>query len=717
VNKVCPVTGLPIKAPVEWRYTTDDNHYRGQLYMVGDRIVVWKPSGCPRIEDAEAITELIYSVIDTLFTGNDRFFALFDYTELENPPIQNRLRVLKNLKETARRIDRVFFFGMNRTVRTIVRLSVQISGLADKIYICRDYADALSQVHSQISGSGEVPDFNVYQPREIRRLLEIIGTIVWNRDYSVEVPELTHDHPLSELYNAVDVMRHDLRMLDAENREKQEQLEEANRVKDNFIANISHEMKTPLGGILGSIELLHSTAPTELQQKYLRIMGHSSSVLMDRVNDVLDFSRMEHKLISLDRQVCSIRKICTDVAEMTIPQSAEKGIELFYSIDEGIPAYTLSDPIRLQQILINLLNNAVKFTDSGAIRLECSLVSKNADTFTCLFQVEDSGIGISPQQQEMIFGKFVQADTSSMKKETGSGLGLAIARELVHLFGGEIELVSSPHRGSIFSFTLSFPLVSGTNLFQDSDSREREFMGTVLVVDDDEINRIVIGDLVKNCGATPVPATSGTEALKKLSEQRIDLVLLDCSMPYMEGLEVAERIRSRKDAVGDVPVVAVTAYTSKEDRQTGMETVFDGYLSKPVRGADIQRVFDAFLPYTEMQNTEVQNSEKAFFPVSGPVPEKIMPLIHKQLAALPSQLDYLRECVEGGSFAEAGRVSHRLKSFSSTLLELPSGENCFRIAALLDSHVRSGSVSRSLRYIRTFQDVAESVEEHSRRSE
>ncbi len=715
MKKVCPVTGLPIREPVEWRYTTKDNHYRGQLYMVGEKIVVWKPSGCPRTEDAEAITKLIYSVIDTLFTGNDRFYALFDYSELENPPIQNRLRVLKNLRETAQRIHRVFFFGMNRTVRTIVRLSVQLSGLAEKIHVCRDYTDALSRVHAQISGSGEVPDFNVYQPRDIRRLLEIIGTIVWDRDYSVEVPELTHDHPLSELYNAVDVMRHDLRMLDAENREKQEQLEEANRVKDNFIANISHEMKTPLGGILGSIELLHKTGPTELQQKYLRIMGHSSSVLMDRVNDVLDFSRMEHKRMGLDRQVCSIRKICTDVAEMSIPQSAEKGIELFYSIGEDIPAYTLSDPIRLQQILINLLNNAVKFTDSGAVRLECSLVSKGAESFSCLFQVEDSGIGISPQQQEKIFGKFVQVDTSQMKKERGSGLGLAIARELVHLFGGEIELVSSPDRGSVFSFTLSFPLVSGVNPPQNPDSREREYMGTVLVVDDDEINRIVIGDLVKSRGAAPVLVGSGAEALKKLSEQRIDLILLDCSMPYMEGPEVAERIRSRNDAVGDVPVVAVTAYTSKENKQTGMETVFDGYLSKPVQGDAIQRVFEAFLPYTEMQSTEIQNSEKKLPQVAGSVTEKIMPLLHKQIADLPSQLDYLRECVEGGNFAEAGRVSHRLKSFSSTLVELPSGENCFRIAALLDYHVRNGSVPQSLRAIRTFHEVSACVEEQSRR--
>jgi signal transduction histidine kinase/CheY-like chemotaxis protein len=724
---VCPVTGMRIYEKPGWRYRTDDDHYRGRLFMVGRQIMVWQPEGTPREEDAERITELIYDAIDEIFPNGERFYAIFDYSGLRNPPIANRLRVLSNLRETVQRLQRVIFFGMNRSVRTIVRLSVRISGLSEKIFIKSDYREAMQQVLSLIKDEGQEPDFTVYQPEEVQNLLEIISEIVWNRAYSVQVPELDPLHPLSELYNAVDVMRRDLKMLDEENRRKQQELAEANRVKDDFIANMSHEIRTPLGGILGGIELLQKTGPTAEQSRYLRLIEQSSGLLMDRVNEVLDFSKLQHRVFSLDRRICDIGQVCRETVEMSLPRSQKKGIELLSYIDPEIPRRGISDPLRLRQILMNLLSNAIKFTDAGLVHLDCRLVARDEESFHCRFQVRDTGIGISPQQQEKIFQKFVRLESAPHRRQEGSGLGLSIVRELLELFGSDLEVESRLNGGSVFSFSLAFPLAEKPpedEAAEEETGRQeskapRRFYGRVLVADDDEVNRLVISDMLTSYGCTVVPVAGGAEALEILSHQRVDLVLLDLWMPEIDGYHVVKKIRARDDAVGDVPVIAVSAYSEEEQDMDPSGTLFDGRINKPLSGRKLEEIMDSFLPPD--LSTEI---EEASGTLPTPPPDvseyrepapsstvesagsrRIETLLLKRLRGTDEETQGLEALIEAGKTEAAAELVHRLRGLLGHFEALPIGRNSLRVAGILERDLREGEAQRSRLHLHYLKEL------------
>lgn len=731
IKGVCPVTGMQIYEKPGWRYRTDDDHYRGRLFMVGRQIMVWQPEGTPREEDGERITELIYGAIDEIFPNDERFYAIFDYSGLRNPPIANRLRVLSNLRETARRLQRVIFFGMNRSVRTIVRLSVRISGLSEKIFIKSDYREAMQQVLSLIKNEGREPDFTVYQAAEIQGLLEIIGKIVWNREYSVQVPELDPLHPLSELYNAVDVMRRDLKTLDEENRRKREELTEANRLKDDFIANMSHEIRTPLGGILGGIELLQKTGPNAEQSKYLGLIEHSSSLLMDRVNEVLDFSKIQHRVFSLDRQICDIGQVCRETVEMSLPISQKKGIELLSYIDPEIPRRGIGDPLRLRQILMNLLSNAIKFTEAGLVQLDCRLAGRDEESFHCRFQVSDTGIGISPQQQDKIFQKFVRLESAPHRRQDGSGLGLSIVRELLELFGSELTVESRLDRGSVFSFSLVFPLAENPPedeaAEQETGAQEskapRRFYGRVLVADDDEVNRLVISDMLTSYGCTAVPVAGGAEALEILSHQRVDLVLLDLWMPEIDGYHVVKKIRARDDAVGDVPVVAVSAYSGEEMDRDFPGTYFDGLINKPLSGGKLEEVLESFLPpdfrvefedasdliftppTAPPQDTSEDREPAASSMVESAGGRRIETLLIDRLRGTDEETQRLGALIEAGKLKAAAELAHRLRGFLAHFEFLPIGRNSLRVAGLLERNLRDEEGQRSRTHLKYLKEL------------
>ncbi|ADK80506.1 ATP-binding protein [Sediminispirochaeta smaragdinae] len=710
VGAVCPVTGLAIFEPKHWFYRSSNSNYTGRLYLVGEHVMVWQPKGVPALEDGEGVTRHIYRAIDEAFAPGITFHAFFDYSGLENPPIANRLRVLKNLRETAGKLKRIYFYGMNRTVRTIVRLSVQISGLSEKIIICRDYRQAIELANEYTKKLGKQGSLlPVYQQSEIRNLVEIIGTIVWNRDYDVLIPELPGEHPLSELYNALDVMRHDLQQLDEQNRDAMQRLEEANRAKSDFLANVSHEIRTPLGGIIGAAELLQNTALNDEQQHFLQILQGSSEALMSGVNDVLDLSKLEQGAMAIVPRPTNLSALLNGIATIFRPRCRKKGLELFLTCEADEKQEYLVDPIRLRQILMNLLHNALKFTPTGSIRLDCRSKGIQKEDGELMyrhdFSVQDTGIGIPQEKIETIFEKFTQIHNTEVQNFGGSGLGLHIAAVLVAKLGGTLEVVSEAGKGSRFFFTLLLPKSEEKALWnQEPETIRKTFFGKVLLAEDDEANRFIISSLLNSYGCEVRQAVNGRMALDCIEHERFDIVFMDCQMPILSGREAVKILRKRNDAIGDIPVVAVTAYAA-EDTELLTDYGFDAIIAKPVRGRDLEPILRLFL--------EERPIGQEGSPPPPPWEQRRWELIStERIRNVPHELQRLEVVLsKEDEEQEAEMISHSLKGFFRTMLYHHPNPVLLSLAEELDKLVHEGRRSEGIEICRRISRAIEGYRE------
>ena len=373
--------------------------------------------------------------------------------------------------------------------------------------------------------------------------------------------------------------------------------EQAARAKSQFLANMSHEIRTPMHGILGMLELLGEAPLSEAHRDQLETAERSASVLLHLINDILDVSRIEAGALRLERIDFDAIRVLDDVVGLLVGQAQRKGVELSASVGAGVPRTLRGDPMRLNQVLMNLIGNAIKFTERGRVRVRLRLASLSDDAVSLRFTIADSGIGIPSQAAARLFRPFSQVDDSNSRRFGGTGLGLAIVKQLVELMGGRMRLRSRPGRGSVFGFTVCFEPSLGTSGARGDDTptsptilsagtRSRpsaRLRGWVLLVEDNPVNQKVSRAMLERVGLTVDVATSGVEALAALECQVYDLVLMDCQMPVMDGFEATRRIRARGDlgARGRLPIVALTANAMAEDRETCLAAGMDDYLSKP----------------------------------------------------------------------------------------------------------------------------------------
>jgi CheY-like chemotaxis protein/nitrogen-specific signal transduction histidine kinase len=391
-----------------------------------------------------------------------------------------------------------------------------------------------------------------------------------------------------------------LEELAAENLQARDRAEAASRAKSEFLANMSHEIRTPMNGVLGMAELLAGTALETRQRRFVETIKLSGEHLLAILNDILDLSKIEAGRFELDDVTFDLQEVMQDVIQIQTSTAAKKGLSLEVQLDSAVPRCVRGDPVRLRQVLINLVSNALKFTHKGGVLVRATLGEAPDGAETWLrYDVVDTGIGVAPDQQSKLFRAFEQADSSTTRLYGGTGLGLAISKSVVDMMGGRIGMQSMPGRGSTFWFMVPFTQGNPDSIPQaPADPRgepQPAHKRHVLSVEDNEINQVVIEELVEQLGHTITSASNGVEALQAFEgEQRFDVVLMDCQMPLMDGYAAARAIRELEAKHGwpRVPIVAVTAHALAGERDKVLAAGMDDYMTKPIELDALRRTLD-----------------------------------------------------------------------------------------------------------------------------
>lgn len=376
--------------------------------------------------------------------------------------------------------------------------------------------------------------------------------------------------------------------------------ERASLAKSEFLANMSHEIRTPLNGIVGMAQLISDTTLTGEQTNCVDTIQQSSNGLLNIINHVLDISKIEAGQMDVQENVFDLHELTDNLRKMFHAQAEQIGIELKCTCQDNVPLYVIGDHGLIEQILVNLVGNALKFTHQGSITLNIECPKKTARGAELYFQVIDTGIGISPDKQQTVFEKFIQADGSGKRMYGGTGLGLAICRQLVELMGGKIGVISSEGQGSTFYFNLMLKQSSHPTSLQPLETAAvRTTISStlrVLLVEDNLVNQKVATAILKKAGCNVTTAGNGQDAIQQIRKNKYDIILMDCQMPVMDGFEATAKIRAMKDDISNIPIIALTAHAMKEDRQKCIAGGMDDYISKPVSR---QELIDTVNKYTK----------------------------------------------------------------------------------------------------------------------
>jgi PAS domain S-box-containing protein len=380
-----------------------------------------------------------------------------------------------------------------------------------------------------------------------------------------------------------------------------DEAETANRAKSQFVANMSHEMRTPMNGIIGMTGLTLDTDLSAEQRDYLTTVKSAAEALLSTIDDLLDFAKLQDGKIEIDATACNLRQSLDATVESLAPRVKEKGLRLESIIEPGTPEVVSCDAARLRQVLAHLADNAVKFTYRGEIRLRLAVESEDTRGFLLHFTVSDTGIGIAPDKLSYIFEAFAQADGSFTRRHCGAGLGLSICAKLVQLMGGRIWAESQMGGGSAFHFTVQCgpaPVTAPVprQPAAHTNGNSPELHARVLVAEDNAVNQRLVKRILEKSGCLAVVVGDGQEAVQAVNSQDFDIVLMDIQMPIMDGYEATTRIRQGEKQTGaHLPIVALTAHTLNSDRERCLAAGMDDFLSKPVQTAVLFQTIHRFI--------------------------------------------------------------------------------------------------------------------------
>lgn len=513
-----------------------------------------------------------------------------------------------------------------------------------------------------------------------------------------------------------------------------EEAEAANTAKSRFLANISHEIRTPMNVIIGMADLAFESAHSREQKEYIDMIRESAASLLALINDILDISKIEAHRLELAKVECDLYREVERMVSSFAPQAQKKGLELSYSIASNIPQKVLGDPARLRQVLVNLIRNAIKFTEKGNILVSLRRDEKDKaegegeeqdgnGAVTVRFSISDTGIGIPADKVGWLFENFTQLDSSGTHKFEGTGLGLAIARSLVDLMGGSIGVTSVENRGSTFYFTIPFALprpgaeTTGTLLADESGESlsdeplpDQEKTLEILLVEDKPMNRKLATVLLEKKGHLVIEANDGEEALKKLKSERFDLILMDIQMPKMDGLEAAARIRAwDEEAVKHIPIIAMTAYAMREDRERCLQAGMDYYLSKPINRAELYYVLDKVIEgrvdELKQQAYILEDAQEMLNRVDGNK-ELLEELVKMFFEDYPSDIENLKESMEKKDASTLAFVVHGLKGELGNM----GMKSAYKIACELEKMVKENTLDEADAIIQKLEDEVARLE-------
>ncbi|MET0004571.1 MAG: ATP-binding protein [Candidatus Thiodiazotropha sp.] len=547
--------------------------------------------------------------------------------------------------------------------------------------------------------------------RPVQQLLRTMKKIAVKRDFSHRAKRLSNDElgSLVDGFNAMldRIQRHDSKLsayhqdLERQVTERTHQLntakneaEAASQAKSDFLATMSHEIRTPMSGVIGFGHLLKKTTLNDQQREYADIIISSAQGLLEIIDDILNFSKMEAGKVTLEYSNFVMENLAHGVEMLFAPKALEKGIILTSSVADDVPPLLYGDPAKIRQVLINLVGNAIKFTDEGSISIKIDKEDQQGDEVTILITVSDTGIGISQQQQSQLFQPFQQCDGSITRNYGGTGLGLVIAQRLVDLMEGEITLTSKPDEGSTFVTRIhlntakkaegieqlpDIPNITANLLvppdgIDNTDSLFDKL--TILVVDDSNVNLTLAKALLLKKGAQVVAATSALEALEAIDSREFNLILMDLEMPKMSGIEATRKIRETHDS-RQLPIVAVTAHVLPQKKEDVFDAGMDDLLTKPYLPDQLYRIVskwtghlynpaDEQLPHSKIDgDSAIYDQQTALASVAND--NKTAELILDEfLEMLPGCEAALKEACSAGDHTALYQTAHKLEGSAST---------------------------------------------------
>lgn len=472
-----------------------------------------------------------------------------------------------------------------------------------------------------------------------------------------------------------------------ERKKDAEELVRLQKAKEQFLANISHEIRTPINGIAGIAGLLSQNQNTHEQETYLNAIRHSAENLKVIINDILDLAAIESGKLKFEKIAFNLTDLLPSLISTFAYQAQEKHLALQYTIDESLNRFLIGDPVRLNQILINLISNAVKFTHTGSIHVKCSIQKEQKNVCWVQITVSDTGVGIPSEKLTTIFESFSQADESVTRRYGGTGLGLTIAKQLVDLQHGSIEVESKEHIGSSFTISLPYALDKGIKQFKQTlkpkNVRDKSTNLRVLLVEDNDINRLYAKSILETWKCHTDIAENGLVAIEKLKTSLYDVILMDVQMPVMDGYEATKAIRSMASPANAIPVVALTANATKKDVEKCLEAGMNDYVAKPFTPDDLYQKLFKKLKITA-DSTYSNDGKSRLFDlnylkkISGDNRDFIKEMVQTFVQSVPGLLDKMGTAMESADWITVSRVAHQIKP-SLTLL----GANQLKDSAIL----------------------------------
>lgn len=561
-------------------------------------------------------------------------------------------------------------------------------------------------------------------------LMQTMREVSREGDYAKRAPVLGEDElgVLTQGFNGVldQVCERDealaRAMVDLE--DAKDAAESASAAKSGLIATVSHEIRTPISGVLGMTELLLDSPLTAAQRRLAEAAHRSVVSLLSLINDLLDCSRIEAGRLELELAPFDPHRLVGDAVDLLRTPAERKGIQVEAQVDPSVPRCLIGDAARLRQILLNLAGNAVKFTEQGDVTILVGADPTEDERVSLRFRVQDTGIGIGAEALVGIFDHFSQADSSTARRFGGSGLGLTISRELVRLMGGDITVESQPGRGSTFLFNVSLQVGRFRDPAPipraDADLGSVGFSGRVLVAEDNLINQQLAQGMLERLGCVVIMAADGREAYQRATSEDFDLILMDCHMPRLDGFDSARLIRAWENGQGRIPIVALTADVRAETAGRCFEAGMDAYISKPYTSEDLERVLKDLLPARSSDepatvapaaeadaviDREALDRIRALQPEGEP--DLLIRVIDLFLGDMPPMLAQIRSSLERRDLQPVREAAHRINSSATNL----GARKLAALSAELEGLAAQGHVAESDDWLRRLEAEYQRVTE------